>query len=79
MSFFQNLRILLKKHYIIHFTTIAFHFTKLFNTFIILFVIFFSFYDSKTSKPHASQAYSSGAMRGLGGFIELYECWELLP
>jgi hypothetical protein len=28
MSFFQNLKILLKKHYIIHFTTIAFHFTK---------------------------------------------------
>jgi len=27
--------------------------------------MFFSFYDSKTSKPHASQAYSSGAMRGL--------------
>jgi hypothetical protein len=26
---------------------------------------FFSFYDSKTSKPHASQSYGSGAMRGL--------------
>ena len=25
----------------------------------------FSFYDSKTSKPCASQSYSSGAMRGL--------------
>jgi hypothetical protein len=32
------------------------------NTFIILFL----FYDSKTSKPHASQSYGSGAMRTYG-------------
>ena len=36
---------------------------------------FFLFYNSKTSKPHASQSYSSGAMRtyGRGGIDNILE------
>ena len=66
MSFFQNLKILLKKHYIIHFHNhcVPFHQspTIFFTSFYKFLQVFFSFYDSKTTKPHASQSHGSGAM-----------------
>jgi hypothetical protein len=62
MSFFQNLKILLKKHYIIHFHNHCVPFHQSPTILSKFFTSFFYFYDSKTTKPHASQSHGSGAM-----------------
>ena len=83
MSIFKNLKILLKKHYIIHFHNyfVPFHqnhniFIPVFTNFYKVLQEFFLFYDSKTSKPHAFQSYSSGANANLWSqFCGILSCY----